>query len=75
MNIKEAIESAVENGTWARPRDWKGLGQAVTYTSRQGLVVVPSSEGGVAWRPHYKDLIAEWEIVDANMVCDEFQNQ
>jgi hypothetical protein len=75
MNIKEAIESCFETGAWARPCDWEGYGQAITYTTRQGLIVVPSARGGEAWHPHYKDLIVDWEIVDANNVCDEYQNQ
>jgi hypothetical protein len=71
MNIKEAFEIVFVTGDWARPCDWKGYGQAVTYSKHKGVILVPTAHGGVPWSPSYKDLVSDWEIVDQYEVCRE----
>jgi len=69
IGVREAL-ARVGGDVWARPRSWRGTGEAVAIHDRV-LVVVPSARGGDRWSPTAADLMGGWEVVDVDHVLAE----
>ena len=77
MKINEVITAVIENESpldlWFRPVTWRNSGQAFALDyDKKRTVFVPNSMGGFPeMTKEVDDLIADWEIVDADTVLEE----
>ena len=71
--LHEKLDTVEDQKTWwIRPIAWRKTGQALEAYHVGMLQVVPGMHGGRPWTPSVAHILAEWEVVDSDVVCAEY---